>query len=167
MITQVFNYLSKELPSILHFSVPFAKYSLFTSLGRMLGRSLQSKHPLFHTIPCMFLVHQNDCFVGWYFFGGWNEYPWKFPRIKTPISLITFISAISGSITMQDILLQKSTQIKKRKVERVLRKGKRIVHLRDQANMNLVLAQSCNSDLDLHHYVPALLQQHHVILNWV
>ena len=64
---------------------------------------------------------------------------------------------------MQDILLQKSTEFKM-EGEGVLRKGKRVVQSREQASMILVLAQSCNKSLDLCHYVPALLQQHHVVL---
>ena len=71
-----------------------------------------------------------------------------------------FLSASSISSTMKDILLQKSTVLKV-ETEKVLRKGKRVFQSRDQAEMNLVLVQSCNSSRDLCHCVPALLQQHH------
>ena len=47
------------------------------------------------------------------------------------------------------------------RAEIVLREDKRIVQSRDRANMNLVLAQSCNSNLD---HVPSLRQHHHVVL---
>ena len=49
------------------------------------------------------------------------------------------------------------------KVERVLRKGKRVVQSRDQTNLNLVHFQSCSSSLDLCHYVSKLLQQHYAV----
>ena len=61
-------------------------YLPFTDLGKMFESSLESKRPLFHTIPCKFLVHQNACFVGLCFFGGQNDYPWTLPSIKIPNS---------------------------------------------------------------------------------
>ena len=51
--------------------------------------------------------------------------------------------------------------------ERILRKDKGVVLSRDQANMTLVFVHSCNSCLGLCHYVPALLEQHHVVLRVV
>ena len=63
-------------------------------------------------------------------------------------------------------MFQQSTELKKR-VERVLRKGKIVVHSRDQANMNLVRAQSYSSSLDLYHYVIELIQKHCVMLHAV
>ena len=70
------------------------------------------------------------------------------------------------SSTMQDIFFQKSTELKLR-VERFLRKGKRVVQSRDQANMNLVLVQSCSSSQTFCQYLIELLQQHRVILHAV
>ena len=62
-------YIAKTLAS-----VSFAKYSSFTSPRRALRSSLLSKHPLFHRIPCKFLVPQTACFWTWYFFGGQKNY---------------------------------------------------------------------------------------------
>ena len=54
-----------------------------------------------------------NCFLGGFnLFGGRNEYPWTLPSMKTPNSLLTFEPASSISSTMQDILLQKSTDLK-------------------------------------------------------
>ena len=63
--------------------------------------------------PASFFEQQTAWFVGFYFFGGQKEYHWTFPSIKTPNSLIKFLSASSKSSTLQDILLQKSTEMKK------------------------------------------------------
>ena len=65
---------------------------------------------------------------------------------------------------MQDILLQMSTELEM-DGRKVSRKGKRVVQSRDQGNMNLVLVQSYNSSQALYHFVPALLQQHNVVLH--
>ena len=73
MIIQVFYGLSCNLAKVLHFSVLFAKKSCYISLGRRLRSSLQSKRPLFHSLPCKFPVHQTACFLGFYFFAGQNE----------------------------------------------------------------------------------------------
>ena len=110
MIIQVFQlYLLNCQESC--FFVPSGKYSPFTSLGTLLGSSMLFKRPLFHTMPCKYLVHQTTCFVVSYFFGGRNEYPWTFLAIKTPKSLIAGISASWITSTMQDILLQKSSEL--------------------------------------------------------
>ena len=77
----------------------------------MLGISLLSNHLPFQTLSCKFLVHQNACFVGLYFFEGQNEYPWFLPLLKTPISLKKIISANSISTEMQEILIQTSTDL--------------------------------------------------------
>ena len=76
-----------------------------------------------------------------------------------------FFSVSSIFSTIKDILLQMSTESKI--IERFLREDRIIAQARDQANMNFVPAQSCNSSLDLYHYVPALLQQHRVVLSVV
>ena len=125
MIFQFSSSIPNKLPRILQFSVPFSKYSPFTSLGRMLRSSLYLKRPLFHTNSCKFLVHQTACFVGLYFRGGQNEYPWILPSLKTPNSLITFLSASSISGTMQNTLLQKSTEWKKRRFKEFYVKAKK------------------------------------------
>ena len=96
-----------KMPRNLQFSAVFAKNSLFKTLGRMWESSLYSKRPLFHTIPCKFLVHQTACFVGLYFFEGRNDHPWASPSKKPPNTLWTFIYVGSISSTIQDRLLQK------------------------------------------------------------
>ena len=45
-------------------------------------------------------------------FGGQNENPCTEPSTKSPSSLMTFFSVSSISSTMQDILLQKTTELK-------------------------------------------------------
>ena len=64
--------------------------------------------------------------------------------MKTPNFLKTLLSAKSISSAMQDILLQMLKEMEK-KAKGALGKGKRVVQSRDQAHMNLVLVQPCNS----------------------
>ena len=68
--------------------------------------------------------------------------------------------------TMQNILLQKSTKLKK-EARKSLRERKEGFQSRVQANMTLISAQWCDSIQNLHHNVIALLQQHHVVLHVV
>ena len=56
-------------------------------------------------VPC-------GLFLGVKVFGGQNENPCIEPSIKSPSSLIMFLSVSSISSTMQDMLLQKSTELK-------------------------------------------------------
>ena len=119
-------------------------------------------HPIFP--PLYPRTCKESCFEGLYFSAERNVYLSTFPWIKTCNSLIAFISATSISSKTYSF---GSRQSWKWRVERVLRKGIRVVDSRDQANMNLVLVNSCNSSLDLCHYRPARLQQHHAVLHVV
>ena len=51
--------------------------------------------------------------------------------------------------------------------ERILRKSEKIVQSRDQANVGLVIVESLNCSQDLGHYMPLLLQQHHLVMRIV
>ena len=57
-------------------------------------------------------MFHNVFLLGLKAFGGQNENPCTEPSIKTPNSLIMFLSVSSISSTMQDILLQKLTELK-------------------------------------------------------
>ena len=94
MIIQVFHHFIRSIAKkISFFSDPFAKLSTVTSLVRMVENSLLSKHPLFHTIICKFLLHHKNCSLGFHYFGGGIEYPWNFPSKKTPTPLKFFLQA--------------------------------------------------------------------------
>ena len=125
-----------------------------------------SRFPLLQAIPCRCVVFHVFCLLGLKIFGGQNENPCREPSVKSPSSLIMFFSVSSISSTIKDILFQKSTELEM-EGRKNLRQGKRVFQSRDRANMNLVLAQSCNSNQDLSHYVPGLLQQHHIVLRVV
>ena len=108
------------------------------------------------------------CLLGLKVLGGQIDYPCTEPSIKIPSSLIMFSSVSSISSTMQDILLQKSPELKRKwRVEKIFRKGKRVLQSHGQASKNLVLAQSKNSGQVLCHFVIKLVQQHRVILHTV
>ena len=158
--------LSFELKKILQLSVPFSRISSFTSLRRMMASSLKSKPPLHHTRPCKFNAHQNECFVGLCFSAGRNEQPRTLLATKTPKYFEAIISARSTCSVFHNILLQNQESWKS-KAEILLHESKKIVQSHDQANMSLVLVQSSESSLYLCHYVPTLLQQHHVVLRVV
>ena len=81
---------------------------------------------------------------------------------KTPNSSIKFSFASSISSTKPHILLKKWTEL--RMEDRVLLKSKRVAQSREQANMSLVLMQSCNSSQALYHFLPALLQQDNLVM---
>ena len=100
------NSLSFKRPRFFHYSVPYAEYSHFIFLGKILESSLYSKRPQFHTIPCKFRGKQNACSVGLYFFGGRKEYASTILSTKAPNSIKNFLSASSISSTMQDKQLQ-------------------------------------------------------------
>ena len=110
--SKFFNSLSTKLARILNFSDLFAEFSPLASSRKMYGSSVLPKPPLFHTIPCNFLVNQTACFVGLYFFEKRNKHLRTFASKRTPKSLKTCLSSISLSSTMQDILLQKPTKLK-------------------------------------------------------
>ena len=160
------NPLANKMPRILHRSVTSAMYSAFSALGRCFAFLLFSDRPLFHTLPYKFLVHQNACFLGLYFFGGRKEYPWTLPSIKSPNSLLTFLSASSICSTMQDILLQKSAELKIES-RRSFTQSQKSSPVTWPSEHEFGPPQSSSSSLDLCHYVHALLQQHHLVLRVV
>ena len=116
----------------------------------------------------MFPVHQNACFVGLYFFGGRNEYPRRLTSTKLPTPSYHFYLPAQYLVQFMTYCF-KSWQYWNWKAGKVLRKSKRVAHWRDPANMNLVDVQPYNSSEALYHAVPALLQQHHVVLHelWI
>ena len=63
-------------------------------------------------IPCKCFVFHVVCLLGLNVFGGQNENPCTEPSIKSPSSLMTFLSVSCISSTIKDILLQKSTELK-------------------------------------------------------
>ena len=65
------------------------------------------------------------CLLGLKVFAGQKENPCREPSIKSLNSSFMSFSVGSTSSTVQDILLQKPTELKRR-VERVLRKGNRV-----------------------------------------
>ena len=74
------------------------------------------------------------------------------PIRKTPNSSKRFCLPIQYSVHCKMEGWKKFTYIK------------REVQSRDRANMTLVFVQQCNSSQVFYHFVPALLQRHHVII---
>ena len=92
---QIFHLFIRRIAKILAiFCSSFKLIALYSSLKNFCKLTV-SKHPVFDTLPCKFLVQQNVWFVGLYCFGWRNEYPWTLPSIKTPKSLITLLSSSS------------------------------------------------------------------------
>ena len=112
------------------------------------------------------LVYQTASFVGLYFFGGQNQSRWTFKSKK--LTTICYRLYLQAQYLLKcETYFFRSRQSWKWKAERAWHKGKRLVQSRDQATMKLHPVESCNSSLDLHHYVLALLQQHHAVLHVV
>ena len=89
---------------------------------------------------------------------------WIFPIIESSNSFVPFLSP--GSILVQCTTHSfKIRQSWKWKAERILSKSKRVIQSLDPADMILVLVQSRNSNQDVCHYVPLLLQRNHVVLH--
>ena len=68
--------------------------------------------PLLHAIPSNWLVFHVASFLGLKVFGGQNEKACGEPSLQSPSSLIMFFSVSSTSSTNEDILFQKSTELK-------------------------------------------------------
>ena len=106
------------------------------------------------------------CLSGLKVFGGQNENPCREPSIKSPSYLIMFFPVSSVSSTIKVRLLQKLRELNIW-VERVLRKGKKVVQSCDHASKNLVFVQSYNSSQVLWHYVSRPLPHYCVKLHVV
>ena len=112
MIIHVFNTFLNRSAKILAMLWPFWKPFAPELLGRVFGSSMWSKKTLLHTILSKSSVHQNAWFVFLYDFGGRQEKSWTFLYKGTINSLLTFLYATSIATTMQNMLLQKSTDLK-------------------------------------------------------
>ena len=73
LINQVVQFFIQCITTTLALCVTFANFSAFKFLGRLFGSSLYSIQPVFHSIPCQFLVHQNALALWLWTFGGQNE----------------------------------------------------------------------------------------------
>ena len=77
------------------------------------------------------------CFVGLYFFGGQNENAWTFSSKKLSTPCKRFYLQTHCLVQCKTYCFI-SRQIWKWKAKRVIRKGKRVIFSRDQANIKLV-----------------------------
>ena len=100
--------ITKNLAIFCSFCKVFTFYSSRKNVWKL---TIFQKSTVPHNSVQVFL-HQDACFVGFYFPGGRNENLWTFPSVKTPDCLITLLCASSISSTMKHKLLQKSTELK-------------------------------------------------------
>ena len=114
MIIQIFHLFVHEIAKNYEFLCSFCNvFTLYIS-RKIVGSVTVIQTSTFpHNSVHQFLVHQIACLLGLNFFEGQNEYLWTFPSKTAPDSLMTFVPASSISTSMQDILLEKSTELTK------------------------------------------------------
>ena len=86
------------------------------------------------------------------FLGGLIVYPWTFPLIRTPNILLLLISTRQNLVQCKTYGFRNRQKLKQ-KAEKLLRKCKKVLQSRNQANIILVLVQSCSSNYGPYHYV--------------
>ena len=111
MIIQFFLLFINEISKKLSFSCLYCKvFTIYIVRKNVWKLTIIQTTTVPHNSLQVFL-HQNACFVGLYFFGGRNEYPF-FPAKKTPNYIKLLLSASWTSSTKKDTLFQKSTVLK-------------------------------------------------------
>ena len=122
-----------------------------------------SKYPLLPTVLSKVLLQQKKLFCGFGFFGGQKKYPWAFPSVK-PLAKNNFRLPVQDLVQCKKCCFTEG-QPWKWTLEGVLRKDRRVVQSRDQANMCLVIVEIRNSNLVLGQYALILLQYHPITLH--